>query len=161
MTGRSDRDNPFDPRLIAAVVAVGVVAFIALWALVALGPQLSGGPSPYYELRELLYSKNSAPIGTDASTNYERYNNPDVDKLFEQYATADDAGQVSIVKQIESYMLKDVPFIPTTESVDWYQYNTTDLQGWPTQDDPYAQPAPWNYPDDEQVLLHLYSKSAQ
>jgi hypothetical protein len=43
MTGRSDRDNPFDPRLIAAVVAVGVVAFIALWALVALGPQLSGG----------------------------------------------------------------------------------------------------------------------
>ena len=34
MTGRSDRDNPFDPRLIAAVVAVGVVAFIALWALV-------------------------------------------------------------------------------------------------------------------------------
>ncbi|MBD3745832.1 hypothetical protein [Sphingopyxis terrae] len=43
MTGRSDRDNPFDPRLIAAVVAVGVVAFIALWALVALGPQLSSG----------------------------------------------------------------------------------------------------------------------
>ena len=43
MTGRSDRDNPFDPRLIAAVVAVGGVAFIALWALVALGPQLSGG----------------------------------------------------------------------------------------------------------------------
>ena len=43
MTGRSDHDNPFDPRLIAAVVAVGVVAFIALWALVALGPQLSSG----------------------------------------------------------------------------------------------------------------------
>jgi len=58
-------------------------------------------------------------------------------------------------------MISDVPFIPTTESVDWYQYNTTDLQGWPTKDDAYAQPAPWNYPDDEQVLLHLYSKSAQ
>ena len=23
----------------------------------------SGGPQPYYELRQLLYSKNSAPIG--------------------------------------------------------------------------------------------------
>jgi len=127
----------------------------------AYGPQLSGGPSPYYELRQLLYSKNSAPIGTDASTNYERYINADVDKLFDQYATADDAGQVSIIKQIEAHMISDVPFIPTTESVDWYQYNTTDLQGWPTKDDAYAQPAPWNYPDDEQVLLHLYSKSAQ
>jgi peptide/nickel transport system substrate-binding protein len=127
----------------------------------AYGPQLSGGPSPYYELRQLLYSKNSAPIGTDAASNYERYNNPAVDKLFDQYATADDATQVSIIKQIEGYMLKDVPFIPTTESVDWYQYNTSDLNGWPTQDNPYAQPAPWNFPDDEQVLLHLYSKSAQ
>ncbi len=31
-----------------------------------------GGPSPYYELRQLLYSKNSAPIGTAASFNFER-----------------------------------------------------------------------------------------
>jgi len=127
----------------------------------AYGPQLSGGPSPYYELRQLLYSKNSAPIGTDAASNYERYNNAAVDKLFDDYATADDAGQVSIIKQVEAHMISDVPFIPTTESVDWYQYNTSDLQGWPTKEDPFAQPAPWNFPDDEQVLLHLYSKSAQ
>lgn len=36
-------DGGFNPRLIAAVVAVGVIAFIALWALIALGPQLSSG----------------------------------------------------------------------------------------------------------------------
>ncbi|WP_447765786.1 DUF4350 domain-containing protein [Sphingopyxis panaciterrae] len=36
-------DHGFNPRLMAAVVAVGVIAFIALWALVALGPQLSSG----------------------------------------------------------------------------------------------------------------------
>ncbi|MCW0197240.1 DUF4350 domain-containing protein [Sphingopyxis sp.] len=33
----------FNPLLIAGLVLVGVVAFIALWALVALGPQLSSG----------------------------------------------------------------------------------------------------------------------
>ena len=33
----------------------------------------SGGPAPYYELRQLLYSKNSAPIGQNASSNWERY----------------------------------------------------------------------------------------
>lgn len=35
--------TPFDPRLIAAVVVVGVIGFIAMWALIALGPQLSAG----------------------------------------------------------------------------------------------------------------------
>jgi peptide/nickel transport system substrate-binding protein len=127
----------------------------------AYGPQLTGGPSPYYELRQLLYSKNTAPIGTDASSNFVRYRNPAVDALFDQYASADDATQVTILKQVEAAMIKDIPIIPTTESVDWYQYNTTDLQGWPTQENPYAQPAPWNVPDNEQLLLNIYSKAAQ
>ncbi|HMQ20136.1 MAG TPA: DUF4350 domain-containing protein, partial [Sphingopyxis sp.] len=35
--------NPFSPRLIAGIVAMGVVAFIALWVLIAFGPQLSDG----------------------------------------------------------------------------------------------------------------------
>ncbi len=122
---------------------------------------LSGGPSPYYELRQLLYSKNSAPIGKQANSNYSRYIKPEVDKLFDQYASADPDTQVKLIKQISSYMIKDVPVIPTTESVDWYQYNTKDLEGWPTQDNPYAQPAPYNIPDVGQVLTNLYSKSAQ
>ena len=36
-----------------------------------------GGPSPYYELRQLLYGPNSAPIGKlAAATNWERYIEP-------------------------------------------------------------------------------------
>jgi peptide/nickel transport system substrate-binding protein len=120
-----------------------------------------GGPSPYYEMRQILYSKNSAPIGKQANSNYERYNNPAVDALFDQYPTASDADQVSIIKQIEAAMLKDIPIIPTTESVDWFQYNTSDIQGWPTPQNPYAQPSAFAVPDVEQVLLHLYSQSAQ
>jgi peptide/nickel transport system substrate-binding protein len=121
----------------------------------------AGGPTPYYELRQILYSKNSAPIGQDASFNYERYNNPEVDKLFEQYPGADDAGQVAIIKQVGAAMLRDIPIIPVTESVDWFQYNTADIQGWPTEDDPYAQPAAFNVPDTGQVLTHLWSQKAQ
>jgi peptide/nickel transport system substrate-binding protein len=121
----------------------------------------TGGPTPYYELRQLLYSKNTAPIGKQANSNYSRYSNPAVDKLLDQYASADPDTQVKLVKQISGYMIKDVPVIPTTESVDWYQYNTKDIEGWPTQDNPYAQPAPYNVPDVGQVLANLYSKSAQ
>ncbi|PKP72158.1 MAG: hypothetical protein CVT83_01305 [Alphaproteobacteria bacterium HGW-Alphaproteobacteria-5] len=42
-TGRAATDGGFNPRLITAVIAIGVIAFIALWALIALGPQLSSG----------------------------------------------------------------------------------------------------------------------
>jgi peptide/nickel transport system substrate-binding protein len=121
----------------------------------------AGGPSPYYEMRQILDSANTAPVGKQANSNYERYKNPAVDALFAQYPTADDAGQVAIIKQIEAAMIKDVPIIPTTESVDWFQYNTSDLQGWPTPANPYTQPAAFNVPDAEQLLLHLYSKAAQ
>lgn len=43
MKAPAANDHGFNPRLIAAVVAIGVVAFIALWALIALGPQIGSG----------------------------------------------------------------------------------------------------------------------
>ena len=121
----------------------------------------SGGPAPYYELRQVLYSKNSAPIGKTASSNWERYSNPATDKLIDDYAaTADPAKQHAIVRQLEKVMVDEVPVIPVTEGVDWYQYNTEKLGGWVTQGDPYAQPAAYVTPDWGVVLLHLKPKGS-
>ena len=55
-------------------------------------------------------------------------------------------------------MLTVLPVVPTTESVDWYEYNTKTLGGWPTPDNPYAQPAAYNVPDWGIVAAHLESK---
>ena len=116
----------------------------------------SGGPAPYYELRQLLYSGNTAPIGKPAASNYERYSNPATDALINQYATTTSvAVQHNIVDQLQAVMLKDVPVIPMTEEVDWYQYDTGSFTGWVTPQNPYAQPAIYQLPDDEQLLLHL------
>jgi len=121
---------------------------------------LSGGPAPYYELRQLLYSKNSAPIGQNAATNWERYLNPSVDKLIDSYAaTADSAKQHEIVRKLQKVMVTDIPVIPITEGVDWYQYNTKDLTGWVTQQNPYAQPSAYTYPDWAVVAMNLKSNS--
>jgi peptide/nickel transport system substrate-binding protein len=114
------------------------------------GPAASPGPSPYYELRGWLFSGN---IG---STNYSRYKSASTDALFNQYAGASQSQQVQIVHQIQKVMIDDIPFIPTTEGVDWYQYDTTKIGGWPTQSNPYAQPSPYSFPDNGQVLTHLY-----
>jgi peptide/nickel transport system substrate-binding protein len=116
----------------------------------------TGGPSPYYELRQWLYSANSAPIGTAAGSNFERYSNPATDALINAYAaTTNVATQHSIVDQLQKVMLQDVPVIPVTEQVDWFQYDTGSFSGWPTPGDPYAQPAAYNYPDWGQLMLHL------
>jgi peptide/nickel transport system substrate-binding protein len=116
----------------------------------------TGGPTPYYELRQWLYSANSAPIGTAAGSNFERYSNPATDKLINEYAkTADTATQHSIVNQLQKVMLSQVPVIPVTEAVDWFQYDTGKFSGWPTPHNPYAQPAAYNYPDWGQVMIHL------
>ena len=55
-------------------------------------------------------------------------------------------------------MVNDIPVIPVTEGVDWYQYNTKDLTGWVTKSDPYARPAAYETPDWGVMLLHLKPK---
>ena len=115
----------------------------------------SGGPGPFYELRQWLLSSNSAPIGQTASSNWERYSNPATDNLLAEYPAASPAQQHQIVDQLEQIMLTDLPVIPVTESVDWFEYNTSDFTGWSTQSDPYAQPGPAITPDFGWVLMRL------
>ena len=117
------------------------------------GPAPIAGPSPYYELRGLLFSGN---IG---STNYSRYKSASTDALFNQYPSVGLSQQMQIIHKIQNVMLNDIPFIPVTQGVDWYQYDTTKIGGWPTQSNPYAQPSPYVAPDNGVVLTHLYPTS--
>ena len=116
------------------------------------GPYVLPGPTPYYELRGMLFSGN---IG---STNYPRYNLASTDALFREYAaTTSVSKQIQIVHQIEQVMVNDIPFIPVTEGVVWYTYDNSHIGGWPTQADPYAQPNIYSPLEDNGVILdHLY-----
>ncbi len=120
----------------------------------------AGGPTPYYEFRQWLYSQASAPIGQSASTNWERYINKDTDALIDSYATSTSAAeQHKIMSQLQKILLDDVPLIPITEQVDWDQYSTKQFVGWPTAKDPYAQPlAGYTFPDWAIIVLHLHEK---
>ncbi|MCB8878652.1 ABC transporter substrate-binding protein [Acidisoma cellulosilytica] len=120
----------------------------------------AGGPTPYYEFRQWLYSPGSAPIGQAATTNWERYSNKDTDALIDNYAeSTDPATQQAIVTKLQKVLLDDVPLIPITEQVDWDQYSTKQFVGWPTPQDPYAQPlAGYTFPDWGVIVLHLHEK---
>jgi peptide/nickel transport system substrate-binding protein len=115
------------------------------------GPAPIAGPSPYYELRGLLFSGN---IG---STNYSHFKSSSTDALFNAYSAASASRQLQIIRQIEKVMVTQIPFIPVTEGVDWYQYDTTNITGWPTPSNQYAQPSPYVFPDNGVVLTHLHT----
>jgi peptide/nickel transport system substrate-binding protein len=120
----------------------------------------SPGPTPYFELRNTLHSRRTAALGAIAAGNYGRYSNPVVDSLFDQYsATTDLQQQHKLISQVEAIMLEEVPVIPVTEGVAWYEWTTKGFAGWPTPADQYTAPAPWNVPDWELVLLHVYKTS--
>ena len=120
----------------------------------------AGGPTPYYEFRQWLYSAGSAPIGQSASTNWERYSNKQTDALIENYASSTNLDtQHAIMTKLQNVLLQDVPLIPVTEQVDWDEYSTAHFEGWPTAAHPYAQPfAGQTFPDWEIVVLHLSPK---
>lgn len=117
-----------------------------------------GGPSPYYEMHSVLDSALTAPIGSAATGDYERWRNPATNRLLGQYAqTTSRSRQHSIINQLQGIMLKDVPAIPVLEGVSWYQYDTSQLTGWPTPSNEYVNPG-CNLPDQEIILLHLHRK---
>ncbi len=123
------------------------------------GADTATGPSPWFELRQLLDSGYYAPIGTSAGGDWERYVNKAADALINSYGTTTSTtAQHQIVNQLELIMLKDVPVIPITGQVDWFQYDTSKFTGWPTPGNPYAQPAAYNAPDWGIVMLHLAPK---
>jgi peptide/nickel transport system substrate-binding protein len=124
----------------------------------AYGAQ-AGGPTPYYELWQWLYSGTTAPVGQPAATNFERYRDPATDRLLAAYeATTSAAAQHLIVARLERTVLAAVPFIPVTEGADWFEYDAAAFSGWPTAAHPYAQPSVYISPDWGQVLLHLTPK---
>jgi peptide/nickel transport system substrate-binding protein len=122
----------------------------------------TGGPGPFYEFRQWLFSGNTAPIGQPASSNFERYSSHATDALISRYQATplnDTAAQAAILDQLQLVMLKEVPIIPVTGEVDWYQWDTAHITGWPTPPNWYAQPAVYAIPDWGIVLLHLAPKA--
>ena len=142
---------------------VNVIAFDAYYNALQNGSYdmamlwTNAGPSPYYLYDGLLRSTNSAPIGQPAVTNFERWMDPNTDKLLDQYATSTDpAVQKQAIIGLEKIMVEQLPSIPLTYDPYWYQYSTAKFVGWPDQQHPYAAPGTAEYPDIEYVILNLH-----
>lgn len=115
------------------------------------------GPTPYFLYNSLLNSSNTAAIGQNATSNFERWSDPTTDQLLNTYRSSPDKDkEQEALNGIQKIMVEQLPTIPLVYGATWYEYSTARFTGWPDEKNPYAVPAPWSYPDNEQVALHLH-----
>jgi peptide/nickel transport system substrate-binding protein len=120
-----------------------------------------GGVTPYNLYQNWLDDSLISPTG--ATGDFERLKDPTIESDLAALARAapNVAAQTAALTPIAKYVAANLPVIPTTTAADWFEYNSQNYVGWPTQTTPYDSGEPSgtnNGPgtgSDEVVLLHL------
>ena len=80
----------------------------------------NAGPTPFYLYNSLLNSVDSAPVGQQASSNFERWMDPNTDKLLAQYATTTDSSlQQQALNGLQQIMVAPLHSIPLVFGPTW------------------------------------------
>jgi peptide/nickel transport system substrate-binding protein len=124
----------------------------------------NNGITPYNMYDGWLDS--SLATGSTATGDYEHLNDPAINADLATLAGASTvAQQTTDLLPIEQYVEANLPVIPVTTASEWFEYNSQNYTGWPTQQNPYDTGEPSgtnNGPgsgSDEVVILHLRPRS--
>jgi peptide/nickel transport system substrate-binding protein len=124
----------------------------------------NGGITPFNMYNGWLNS--SLATGSTATGDYERLNDPALNADLATLSSANTvAQQTADLVPLEDYVAANVPIIPVTTASEWFEYNSQNFTGWPTQSDPYetGQPSGSNNGPgsgtDEVVILHLQPRT--
>jgi peptide/nickel transport system substrate-binding protein len=100
---------------------------------------------PYYTLR--LYQSRSLAVPGQHQVNFSRWQNTEYDELVDEMAITSPDDQEALLGLFRQTMEIWLPELPDIQIQEWYHripMNTTNWQGWPTQDDPYVNGAFWH-----------------
>jgi peptide/nickel transport system substrate-binding protein len=117
--------------------------------------------TPYYEYYYLLSPNNTAPVGKDATTNWERFTSPKVTAALKQYAgTTNLAKQKAAMTTIEKQVVENVPVVALTGRPNFLDYSTSKFTGWPSPSNPYNEGDPGDIfgGGGEMTYLHVHLK---
>lgn len=114
------------------------------------------GVTPYTLFRSMMSSEYETGEGQSVVSNYNRFYDDEADTLLASFAsTIDPAEQQKALDGLEQIMVEKLPVIPMLQSPNWFQYNTERWEGFPTEKDPYALGAPFQFPDNLLVVTNL------
>jgi peptide/nickel transport system substrate-binding protein len=112
------------------------------------------GPTPYLFYRWLMSSATVRPIGEVSMGNWHRYGSPSADSALAAFETAlDPDEQRRLGDRLQEIFVSEVPAIPLYPNPSWAEYNTSRFVGFPSPEDPYADPSPNKFDRGETLLV--------
>jgi peptide/nickel transport system substrate-binding protein len=112
------------------------------------------GPTPYTFYRWLMASKTVKPIGEVSIGNWHRYGSAGADRVLEAFEReADPDGQRRLSSEMQRMFVEEVPAIPLYPNPSWAEYNTSRFVGFPSEENPYADPSPNKFGAGETLLV--------
>ncbi|WP_062076810.1 ABC transporter substrate-binding protein [Demequina globuliformis] len=102
-----------------------------------------GGLTPYDMYKSMMSQDWLVPMGEPANNNFGRFDNAEVTEALNDYSNAqEDADRDAALATIEKIYVDEVPTIGVGTRPSLVEYNTRNYVGWPSADDPYADPNP-------------------
>ncbi len=112
------------------------------------------GPTPYIFYRTLMSTATVKPPGEVSGANWHRYGSPTADAALLAFEREPDpAEQRRLVDNLQAVFAAEVPAIPLYPNPSWAEYNTRRFDGFPSRDNPYADPSPNKFDRGECLLV--------
>jgi peptide/nickel transport system substrate-binding protein len=113
------------------------------------------GPLPYHLYRWLMSATTVKPIGQVSAGNWHRYASPAADSALAHFErAAAPADQHRLSAELQRIFADEAPALPLYPNPSWAEFNTSRVTGFPTAEDPYADPSP-NKMERGEILLVL------
>lgn len=103
------------------------------------------GPTQLNHFRALMSERTYYPIGDNrAGENWIRFKDEEVDRLIEEaMATSDTEEQNGYFAEMQKRFAELAPCAPLFPGPAWGEYNTMRFEGFPNEENPYAELSPW------------------
>ncbi len=112
------------------------------------------GPTPYLFYRWLMSSATVSPIGVASMGNWHRYGSVSADSVLAAFEREPDpAAQQRLGDALQRIFVDEAPAIPLYPNPSWAEYNTARFAGFPSAENPYADPSPNKFDRGETLLV--------
>lgn len=113
------------------------------------------GGTGFQRLQFLVDYTQSAPEGTTAAGDFDRYQSSTAAAAVSAYeAASTPAAAQTALNSLQEVIANDMPAVPVLYGASWYEYTSANFTGWPTSSNPYINPGP-NNQAYEYLILHL------
>lgn len=114
-----------------------------------------GGSTPWNMYSNMMDGAQYVPLGETASWNFGRFNNDEVTAALAEFAGAsDDETRMAAIAKVQEIYVEEVPALVIWARPQVAQFSTVNYTGFPTADDPYANPQPTG-PQAAQIVMNL------